>query len=101
MTTTALTQFPEPLPPYPNVVAYAHANRLTVLDTAQRNPNGTFSSLWACSECPDVFVGGPVGTIPPGYCPCGWVQKKWPRKKCEDCQRPLTTPSTTAGVTDA
>lgn len=79
-------QFSEPSAPYPNVLAYSHKHNLTMLSTAQRNPNGTFSSLWGCSECPDIFVGGKVGTIPAGYCRCGWVQKKWPRKKCEECK---------------
>lgn len=82
--------FPEPSAPYPNVLAFAHEHRLTMLGTAQRNPNGTFSSLWECADCPDIFVGGHVGPMPPGMCSCGWVQRKWPRKRCEDCKRPMT-----------
>lgn len=54
------------------------------------NPNGTWSSLWTCAVCPDVGIGGKVGPIPAGHCPCGWVQHKFPRKRCEDCKRPLT-----------
>lgn len=56
---------------------------------AQRASNGVWYSVWACELCPDIGEGGKVGPIPPGYCPCGWVQKKWPRKKCEDCKREM------------
>lgn len=56
---------------------------------AQRNPNGTWCALFACSLCPDIGVGGYVGPIPSGWCSCGWVQSKWPRKKCEECGRTL------------
>lgn len=58
---------------------------------AQINPNGTHNSLWRCTICTDIAVGGRVGPIPPGFCRrCGWVQqKKWPRKRCEDCKAPL------------
>lgn len=87
-------KFPEPTAPYPNFLAYAHEHSLSMLDTAQRNPNGTFSSLWACSECPDIFLGDHVGTIPDGYCRCGWVQEKWPRKKCENCGTRFVTGGT-------
>lgn len=83
--------FPEPDAPYPLVIAFAHEHELKMLQTVQRNPNGTFSSLWECSQCPDIFVGDHVGPIPAGLCVCGWVQqKKWPRKRCEDCKRPMT-----------
>lgn len=85
-----MSEFPTPSAPYPNVLAYAHKHKLRLTDTAKRNPNGTFSSLWACAHCPDVFIGDHIGPIPPGYCGCGWVQKKWPRKKCEDCGRVMT-----------
>lgn len=81
--------FPEPSAPYPNVIAFAHEHSLRMLSTVQRNPNGTFSSLWECKLCPDIFVGGYVGPIPSGRCVFGWVQRKWPRKKCEDCKREL------------
>lgn len=82
--------FPEPEPPHPNHLAYAHTHDLTMVG-AQVNPNGTWSSLWSCSECPDIFVGGYAGPIPPGWCPCGWVQRYWPRKRCEECRRPMVT----------
>lgn len=85
-----MSEFKTPTAPYPNVLAYAHEHDLRLTDTAKRNPNGTFSSLWECTHCPDVFIGGHIGPIPPGYCGCGWVQKKWPRKKCEDCGRVMT-----------
>lgn len=87
-----MSAFPEPTAPYPNVLAFSHEHDLTMLPEARRNPNGTFSSLWACAHCPDIFIGGKVGTIPDGYCPCGWVQKKkkWPRKRCEECKRPMS-----------
>lgn len=70
------------------VLAFSHTHDLYETG-AQRNLNGTWSSLWACTLCPDVFIGDLVGPIPPGYCSCGWVQKKWPRKKCEECKRPM------------
>ncbi len=84
-----MTTFPEPSAPYPNFLAYSHTHNLTMIDTAKRNPNDTFSSLWSCDQCPDIFIGGCVGEAPPGYCGCGWVQKKWPRKKCEECKQPM------------
>lgn len=81
--------FPEPRAPYPNLLAYAHKHQLTMLTTMQqRNPNGTLSSLWSCSQCPDIFVGGHVGPIPDGWCSCGWVNDP-DRKKCAECKRPL------------
>lgn len=90
MTTCRPGWFPEPDAPYPNHVAVAHEHNLTVLPTVKRNPNGTFSSLWECSLCPDIFVGDHVGPIPSGRCVgCGWVQRKWPRKRCENCGRDM------------
>lgn len=88
------TQFPEPSAPTPNRLAYSHEHRLRALPTALRNPNGTFSSLWECAECPDIFIGGHVGTIPAGWCRCGWVQKRWPRKRCEECKAEFPRPTT-------
>jgi hypothetical protein len=93
-----MPEFPEPSEPYPNHLAYSHKHDLSLQPTARRNPNGTFSSLWACEHCPDIFVGPYVGPIPDGYCRCGWVQKKWPRRRCEDCKRPLTAPGTSRAV---
>jgi hypothetical protein len=86
--------FDEPGPPYPNHLHYSHRHNLTMAG-AKVNPNGTWSSLWTCSECPDVFVGGKVGPVPPGYCMCcGWVQrKKWPRKRCEECRAAMEAAS--------
>jgi hypothetical protein len=57
---------------------------------AKRNPSGVWSSLWRCSLCPDVGVGGETGPVPDGYCySCGWVQHKAKRKRCEECKQPL------------
>lgn len=84
-----LTHFPEPRRPSPMVLHYKHEHDLHRLTVVEENPNGTYSSLWACSQCPDIFVGDRVGPIPDGTCSCGWVQKKWPRKKCEDCGKPV------------
>jgi len=96
-----MPEFPEPSAPYPNVLAFAHEHDLTEQPTALRNPNGTFSSLWGCSQCPDIFVGAFVGPIPDGWCRCGWVQKRWPRKRCEECKRPFEKPPTSPAGSDA
>lgn len=81
--------FPTPEAPHPSVLEFAHEHDLFLIDKAKVRPNGICSSLWACKICPDIFIGGPIGAIPPGYCGCGWVQRKWPRKRCEDCKRPM------------
>lgn len=83
--------FPEPVAPAkPISYAHIHTHELT-LAGAQLNPNKTWSSLWQCSLCPDIVIGGYIGRVPEGYChACSWVQKKWPRKKCEECKTPLS-----------
>lgn len=54
---------------------------------ARQAPSGVWFSIWACTLCPDIGSGGPVGPVPPGYCwRCHWVQRKWPRKRCEECK---------------
>lgn len=53
---------------------------------ASQNPNGTWSSVWACNLCPDIGVGGPVGPIPPGFCQrCQWVNEDPAKTKCDEC----------------
>lgn len=54
---------------------------------AQLNPNGRWSSLWRCVECPDIGIGGYAGTDPAGLCGCGWVQKDQSVTACEECKR--------------
>ena len=86
-----MAEFKTPTAPYPNAFAYHHKHNLTLVeDKALENPNGTHSSLWTCSECPDVFIGDYIGTIPAGYHGCGWVQREWPRLTCENCGREMT-----------
>lgn len=59
---------------------------------AHLNPNGTWRAVFACTLCPDIGQGGHIGPVPPGYCPsCGWVQHRWPRRRCEECKTPLDT----------
>lgn len=89
MATAERTTFPEPSAPYPNDLIWHHSHDLTMVG-ATREPNGTWSSVWACSLCPDIFRGGKVGPVPAGFHGCGWVQREWPRDTCEDCGRPMT-----------
>jgi hypothetical protein len=70
------------------VYEYIHPHEWTEVG-AKWNPNGTWSGLYACAHCPDIGVGGLVGPIPDGYCPCGWVQRNPKASKCEDCGRPM------------
>lgn len=80
---------PHPPPPNGNIFIHIHPHEWVEMG-ARLNPNGTWSSVWGCTVCPDVTTGEKVGPIPPGYCPrCQWVQKKWPRKKCEECKYPF------------
>lgn len=83
--------FEDPVAPTkPIAYAYIHTHDLT-LRGAELNPNGTWTSLWDCSLCPDIIRGAHIGPVPKGYChACGWVQKKWPRKKCEECKTPMS-----------
>lgn len=87
MTTATLEYFTEPSEPG-CVYAYSHEHEWIEIG-AQVNPNGTWSSVWACVLCPDIGIGGKVGPVPAGYCPCGWVQRKPNRKRCEECKRPM------------
>lgn len=81
--------FPQPPPADGTLLAYRHDHEMVEVG-ASRNPNGTWSSVWACELCPDVFLGGYVGPIPAGFCHrCHWVQLKPNRKKCEGCKSPL------------
>ncbi len=81
------TMFTEPSQPTVGRF-YAHDHDWVEVG-AKQNPNGTWTSAWACTICPDIGSGGQVGPVPAGYCRCGWVQKKWPRKRCEECKRPM------------
>lgn len=81
-------QFPTPTQP-DMVYEYVHDHDWTEIG-ARLNRNGTWTSVWSCSVCPDIGLGGLVGPIPAGRCRCGWVQKKWPRKRCEECRTPMT-----------
>ena len=68
------------------MLAYRHEHDYVEVG-AQHNPNGTWSSLWGCTACPDIFVGGKVGPIPYGYCHrCRWVQRDDIGKRCEECK---------------
>lgn len=54
---------------------------------AIRNENGTWSSAWGCTLCPDVATGGHVGPVPDGYCfRCGWVNRIRNLLTCEECK---------------
>lgn len=79
---------PPTAPEWHGSLAYRHTHDLVEIG-ARRNGNGTWSSLWGCRLCPDVIIGDYVGPVPAGWCRCGWVQKRWPRKRCEECQRPM------------
>ena len=72
----------------PGIFLHLHAHEWFQVG-ARLAPNGAWYSVWACELCPDIGSGGPVGPIPPGYCHCGWVQRRWPRKRCEECKRPF------------
>lgn len=59
---------------------------------AEQSPNGVWHSVWCCTLCPDVGLGGRVGPVPVGFCfRCGWVQRKANRRKCEECGSPKST----------
>lgn len=75
-------------PPSEPSITYLHSHSHVWFEVGARlNPNGTWTSVWACEVCPDIGLGGYVGPIPPGYCKhCQWVQKRWPREKCEECK---------------
>lgn len=83
--------FPQPEDPSGILLAYRHPCEWVEV-AAQRNPNGTWSSLWECVVCTDVAVGAFVGPIPEGFCRrCHWVQHKPKRRNCEECKAPLRT----------
>lgn len=82
------TTFPVPTRQPGAVYEFIHAHVWFEVG-AKRSPIGVWFSVWACELCPDIGTGGPVGPVPMGYCSCGWVQAKWPRKKCENCKRPV------------
>ena len=82
--------FPDPPPPRGGGGVYLHSHEHDlVMVGARLNPNGTWSSVWTCSLCPDVIAGALVGPIPPGWCRCGWVQREPIGGTCEECDRRL------------
>lgn len=82
--------FPEPIAPDGTgggAWVYMHVHDFFEVG-AQQNPNGTWSSLWACEHCPDIRIGALTGPIPDGYCHwCSWVNRNPKKKKCEECGR--------------
>ena len=85
---TPAVHFANPTAPRPTILVRRHDHDLVMIG-ADLAPNGVWFSRWACTLCPDHFAGDPVGPVPADYCPCGWVQKKSGRHRCEDCKRPL------------
>lgn len=79
--------FPDPEPPYPSVVVKAHEHDLYLVG-ADLQRNGTWSSRWACTMCPDHFAGAHIGPVPSGWCRCGWVSSA-DATVCEECGRPV------------